>query len=65
MPERYVEMVIDGPSGWDIGFIRGYLRGKGQGGMVLDAEEEGFDCKPGAGVAEGPVAPVRTMDGSP
>jgi hypothetical protein len=44
MAERYVEMVIDGPSGWDLGFIRGFLRGRALGGGVLDAEAEGFDC---------------------
>lgn len=44
MTNRYVEFVIDGPKGWDLGFVRGFLNGRGMDGRVIDAEREGFDC---------------------
>jgi hypothetical protein len=46
MTSRYVEFVIDGPKGWDLGFVRGFLHGRGMDGRVIDAEKEGFDCAP-------------------
>ncbi len=46
MKTSYVEVVIDGPRGWDVGFVQGYLNGKGTGERVFDAEGEGFDCEP-------------------
>lgn len=42
---RYYEMVIEGPRGWGIGFLQGYLLGRGCRQEVLDAEEEGFDVE--------------------
>jgi len=45
MGTRYVEFVIEGPRNWGLGFIRGYLRGKGHGGRILNAEQEDFDCE--------------------
>ncbi len=44
MAGGYVEMVVEGPKGWDLGFLRGFLRARGAAGTVLDAEAEGFDC---------------------
>ena len=44
MAVKYAELVVDGPRGWDIGFIRGFLRAKGLEDGVLNAEAEGFDC---------------------
>jgi hypothetical protein len=44
MGARYAELVIDGPRGWDMGFIQGFLRSRGFAGTVLDAEAEGFHC---------------------
>lgn len=44
MTERYVEVVVEGPRGWDLGFIQGFFRARGQDGRLLDAEAEGFDC---------------------
>jgi len=46
MAARYWELVIDGPRGWDLGFLRGYLAGKGLDGDIVDLEAEGFDCEP-------------------
>jgi len=46
MAAKYWELVIDGPKGWDLGFLRGYLSGKGLDGNLVDLEEEGFDCEP-------------------
>ncbi len=46
MKTSYLEVVIDGPRGWDVGFVQGYLYGEGNGGRVFDAEDEGFDCEP-------------------
>jgi hypothetical protein len=42
---RYHELVIEGPRGWGIGFLSGYLSGCGSDQMVLDGEEEGFDVE--------------------
>ena len=58
MAVKYAELVVDGPRGWDIGFIRGFLRAKGLADRVLNAEAEGFDCRP-PGTAAGAVAPRR------
>ena len=41
---RHLEVVIEGPRGLAHGFVLGYLAGRGQGGGVLDAEAEGFEC---------------------
>lgn len=46
MPGRYLEMVVDGPRGFTLGFIEGFLRGRGLEDTVLDADREGFDCEP-------------------
>jgi hypothetical protein len=46
MTSRYVEFVIDGPKGWDLGFVRGFLHGREMDGRIIDAEKEGFDCAP-------------------
>jgi hypothetical protein len=46
MAVKYWELVIDGPKGWDLGFLRGYLAGKGMQGDIVDLEAEGFDCEP-------------------
>lgn len=46
MAAKYWELVIDGPKGWDLGFLKGFLAGKGLDGRIVDAEEEGFDCSP-------------------
>lgn len=39
-------MVIEGPRGWDAGFIRGFLKGRDLHVPVFQAEEEGFQCEP-------------------
>ncbi|MGC8762155.1 MAG: hypothetical protein ACP5VN_00745 [Acidobacteriota bacterium] len=44
MAEGFVEVVVEGPRGWDLGFIQGFFRARGAKGAVLDAEYEGFDC---------------------
>jgi len=38
MGTRYHELVIEGPRGWALGFIQGYLRSRGVEGLVLDAD---------------------------
>lgn len=45
MTASFVELVIDGPSGWDLGFVRGFLHGRGLAGKIYNAEKEGFDCE--------------------
>lgn len=45
MAEEFVELVVDGPRGWDIGFVRGFLAGRGLEAPILQAEEEGFACE--------------------
>ena len=45
MSTQFFELVIDGPHGWDLGFVRGFLNGRGEGGKVFNAEKEGFDCE--------------------
>ena len=45
MSERFYEMAIDGPAGNALGFIEGFLTARGEGGRVLDAYREGFDCE--------------------
>jgi hypothetical protein len=42
---RYYELVIEGPRGWGIGFLHGFLLGCGSAHAVLDAEEEGFEVE--------------------
>ena len=42
---RYREFVIEGPPGWTLGFIQGYVLGSGEALGVLDAEAEGFQCE--------------------
>ena len=42
---RYYELVIEGPRGWGIGFLHGFLLGYGSPQAVLDAEEEGFEVE--------------------
>lgn len=47
MPESYREIVLEGPAGSALGFVEGFLAGRGLGaGEVFDAEREGFDCAP-------------------
>lgn len=46
MADRYHHLLIEGPRGWTLGFIHGYLRGTGAEAMLLDAEAEGFACQP-------------------
>lgn len=46
MSERYHNLLIEGPRGWTLGFIHGYLRGAGAEAMPLDAEAEGVACEP-------------------
>jgi len=46
MATRYHELTIQGPKGWALGFVRGFLRGRDADGRVIDAEGEGFDCEP-------------------
>jgi hypothetical protein len=41
---RYHELLIEGPRGWTLGFIQGFLRGRGEENETFDAEEEGIDC---------------------
>ena len=42
---EFYEFVIQGQTGWTLGFIQGYLRGHGETEGVLDAEAEGFHCE--------------------
>jgi len=44
MAGRFVEVVVEGPKGWDLGFIQGFLKARGAENSILDAEAEGFDC---------------------
>jgi len=46
MADSYHHLLIEGPRGWTLGFIHGYLRGMGAEAMPLDAEAEGFACEP-------------------
>jgi len=45
MPTTYHEIVVQTPRGWGLGFIRGYMHGRDKGGLILDAELEGFGCE--------------------
>jgi hypothetical protein len=45
MATRYHELLIEGPRGWTLGFIQGFVRGRGNKVDLLDAEEEGFACE--------------------
>lgn len=45
MADRYHHLLIDGPRGWTLGFIHGYLRGAGAATMPLDAEAAGVACE--------------------
>lgn len=46
MEARYRELLVEGPRGWTLGFIQGFLRALGNDGTLFDAEEEGIDCEP-------------------
>jgi hypothetical protein len=43
MPKKFVEFVIEGPRGWTVGFVQGFVNGRSPDAVVLDAELEGFD----------------------
>jgi hypothetical protein len=43
--KRYIEAVIEGSRGWELGFISGFLYARGLGDQFFDAEKEGFDCE--------------------
>lgn len=43
--EYYHEMVIEGPRGLALGFVHGYLAGRGLTDQVFDAEAEGVCCE--------------------
>jgi hypothetical protein len=45
MSGRYNEYVIKGARGWALGFIEGFLRGRDEQRVVLEAEAAGFDCE--------------------
>ena len=45
MATRYQELIAEGPRGWALGFVQGYLRGRDADNRVIDAEEEGFECE--------------------
>lgn len=42
MPEPTIEIVAEGPKGWTLGYLLGYLRAVDLAAGVLDAEAEGF-----------------------
>ena len=46
MASEFHEVVIEGPRGWALGFVEGYVLGKGCQGRMFDAEQEGFDVTP-------------------
>ncbi len=45
MPEQFYEISIEGPTGRTLGFVQGFLTARGEGGRILDAYREGFDCE--------------------
>lgn len=46
MAARYHELLVEGPRGWTLGFIHGFVRALGNDGTLFDAEEEGVACEP-------------------
>ena len=45
MAEQFYEISIEGPTGRTLGFVQGFLTARGEGGRILDAYREGFDCE--------------------
>ncbi len=45
MAEQFYEISIEGPTGRSLGFVQGFLTARGEGGRILDAYREGFDCE--------------------
>jgi len=45
MDERFYEISLEGPTGRTLGFVQGFLTARGEGGRMLDAYREGFDCE--------------------
>ena len=45
MDEKFYEITFEGPSGRTLGFVQGFLTARGEGGRILDAYREGFDCE--------------------
>ena len=43
MAGSFHEFVIEGPRGWTVGFLQGYVRGRLPQGVAIDAESEGCD----------------------
>jgi hypothetical protein len=43
MAGSFREFVIQGPRGWTVGFLQGYVRGRLPQGVAIDAEAEGCD----------------------
>lgn len=43
MAGSFHEFVIQGPRGWTVGFLQGYVRGRMPQGVAIDAEAEGCD----------------------
>lgn len=43
MANRWMEIVLEGPRGWTIGFVQGYVAGRLPGAAAYDAELEGCD----------------------
>jgi len=43
--EHFYEISIEGPTGRTLGFVQGFLTARGEGGRLLDAYREGFDCE--------------------
>jgi hypothetical protein len=46
VPKRYHELAIEGPRHQGLGFVLGFMAGRGASGQIVNAEEEGFDCEP-------------------
>jgi hypothetical protein len=44
MPDPYIEMTLQGPRGWTLGWLQGRLGTEGV--RLFDAEAEGFACAP-------------------
>ena len=45
MVEQFYEISLEGPTGKTHGFVQGFLTARGEGGRILDAYHEGFDCE--------------------
>jgi hypothetical protein len=45
MAEQFYEISLEGPTGRTLGFVQGFLTARGEGGRILDAYREGFDCE--------------------